>query len=92
MPRFIAAAVSRWSVHAGPGSGCTVRIHATLALRPAARLLSPVLRWRLRADTRRVLAELGRRVETGHPDPARAAPAGQRGDPAVRTMRAPEPV
>jgi len=34
----------------------------------------PVLRWRLRADTRRVLAELGRRVETGHPDPARAAP------------------
>ena len=72
MPRFIAAAVSRWSVHAGPGSGCTVRIHATLALRPAARLLSPVLRWRLRADTRRVLAELKHRVETGHPDPLRS--------------------
>jgi Polyketide cyclase / dehydrase and lipid transport len=74
MPRFIAAAVSRWSVHAGPGSSCTVRIHATLALRPAARLLSPALRWRLRGDTRRVLAELRQRVETGHRDPAGAAP------------------
>jgi Polyketide cyclase / dehydrase and lipid transport len=30
MPRFIVAAVSRWSMHAGPGSGCTIRIHATL--------------------------------------------------------------
>src|SRR5215831_8394388 len=36
MPWFIAGAVSRWSVHAGPGSACTVRIRATLALRLAA--------------------------------------------------------
>ena len=39
-----------------------------LTLRPAARPLSPALRWRMRADTRRVLAELKHRVETGHPD------------------------
>jgi len=76
MPWFIAGAVSRWSVHAGPGGACTVRIHATLTLRPAARPLSPALRWRMRADTRRVLAELMHRVEAGHPDPAtRTQPA-----------------
>jgi hypothetical protein len=74
LPRFIAGAVSRWSVHAGPGSACTVRIHATLALRLAARPLSPVLRWRLRADTRRTLAEFRQRVEAGHLDPANPAP------------------
>jgi hypothetical protein len=65
MPRFIVGAVSRWSIHAGPGSACTVRIHATLTLRPRARPLSPALRWRMRADTRRVLAELRNRVEAG---------------------------
>ena len=69
MPWFIAGAVSRWSVHAGPGGACTVRIHATLALRPAARPLSPALRWRMRADTRRILAELMQRVEAGHSRP-----------------------
>jgi transcriptional regulator with XRE-family HTH domain len=68
MPRFIVAAVSHWSVQAVPGSACTIQIHATLTLRPTARLLSPALRWRMRADTRRVLAELKHRVETGHPD------------------------
>jgi hypothetical protein len=71
MPRFIVAAVSRWSVHPGPGNSCTIRIHATLTLRPAAWPLSPALRWRMRADTRRVLAELRHRVETGHPEPSR---------------------
>jgi hypothetical protein len=74
MPWFIAGAVSRWSVHSGPGSACTVQIHATLALRRAARPLSPVLRWRLRADTRRALAELRHRVETGHLAQATLAP------------------
>lgn len=74
MPWFIAGAVSRWSVHAGPGSACMVRIHATLALRPAARPLGLVLRWRMRADTRRALAELRRRVEAGHPAQAPLAP------------------
>jgi len=74
MPWFIAGAVSRWSVHPGPGSACTVRIHATLALRLAARPLSPVLRWRMRDDTRRALAELRHRVKTGHPDSAVLAP------------------
>ncbi|MEP7023054.1 MAG: SRPBCC family protein [Actinomycetota bacterium] len=73
MPRFIVCAVSRWSVRDGPGSGCTVRIHATLTLRPAARPLGPVLRWRMRADTRRVLAELRHRVETGRPRPPELA-------------------
>ena len=76
MPGFIVRAVSRWSVHAGSGSACTVRIHATLTLRRAARPLGPVLRWRMRADTRRVLAELRHRVETGHPHPAKAAALG----------------
>jgi hypothetical protein len=73
LPWFIAGAVSRWSVHAGPGSACTVRIHAALVLRLAARPLSPVLRWRLRADTRRTMSELRRRVEAGHPGPANPA-------------------
>jgi len=44
-----------------------------LTLRPAARLLGPVLRWRMRADTRRVLAEFRYRVETGHPHPVKLA-------------------
>jgi Polyketide cyclase / dehydrase and lipid transport len=74
MPWFIAGALSRWSVHAGPGRACTVRIHATLALRLAARPLSPALRWRMRAGTRRVLAELRHRVETGHPAQVTHAP------------------
>jgi hypothetical protein len=74
MPWFIAGAVSHWSVHVGPGSGCTVRIHATLALRLAARPLSPALRWRIRTDTRRALAELRHRVETGHPAQATLDP------------------
>jgi hypothetical protein len=74
LPWFIAGALSRWSVHAGPGSACTVRIHATLTLRRAARPLSPALRWRMRADTRRALAELRHRVETSHPAQASPAP------------------
>jgi hypothetical protein len=74
LPWFITGTASRWSVHAGPGGACTVRIHATLALRLAARPLSPDLRWRMRADTRRVLAELRHWVETGHLAQARLAP------------------
>ena len=73
MPGFIVCAVSRWSVYEGPGTACTVRIHATLTLRPVARLLGPLLRWRMRADTRRVLAEFRHRVETGHPHPVKLA-------------------
>lgn len=73
LPGFIARAVSRWSVHPGPGGSCTVRIHATLTLRAAARPLGPALRWRMRADTRRTLAELRHRVETGRPHPAKTA-------------------
>jgi hypothetical protein len=72
MPWFIVGALSRWSVHAGPGSASTVRVHASLALHRAARPLTPVLRWRMRADTRRALAELRYRVETGRP--AQATP------------------
>jgi hypothetical protein len=74
MPWFISSAVSRWSVHSGPGAGCTVRIHATLTLRPAARALSPVLRWRIRADSRKVLAELRHHVESGLTRAARPDP------------------
>lgn len=73
MPGFIVHAVNRWSVVPGPGAGCTIKIHATLNLRLAARPLGPVLRWRMRADTRQTLAELRYRVETGHPHPATAA-------------------
>ena len=75
MPWFITGALSRWSVHAGPGSACTVRIHASLALHRAARPLGPALRWRMRADTRRVLAELRYRVETGRPAQVTPSPA-----------------
>jgi hypothetical protein len=73
MPAFIKHAGNRWSVHAGPGGGSMVAIHATVTLRPAARPVGPVLRWRMRADGRRVLAELRHRVETGRPRPAKAA-------------------
>ncbi len=73
MPRFIERAVSRWSVREEPGGTCLVRIDATLTLRPIARPLGPVLRWRMRAGTRRVLAELRHRVETGRPHPAKLA-------------------
>lgn len=79
MPTMIVRAVNRWSVHPGPGGTCVVRIHATLTLRWAARPLGPVLRWRMRADTGRVLAELRHLVETGAPHPGKlAAPAGGR--------------
>jgi hypothetical protein len=82
MPWFIADAVSHWSVAARPGGACTVRIHATVVLRLAARPLGPVLRWRLRGDTRRTLAELRQRVEAGHPDQANpAAPASGKTPP-----------
>lgn len=73
MPRFIRRAVSNWSVHPGPGRGSTARIGATVTLRPLARPLGLVLRWRMRAGTRRVLAELRYRVETGRPHPSKAA-------------------
>jgi len=73
MPGFIVRAASRWSVHEEPGGTCLVRIDATLTLRPIARPLGPVLRWRMRAGTRRVLAELRHRVETGRPHPAKLA-------------------
>jgi hypothetical protein len=79
LPGFIMRAVNRWSVHPGPGHACTVRIHATLTLRPVTRPLGPVLRWRMRVDTRRVLADLRYRVETGRPHPDKVtAPAGER--------------
>ncbi len=82
LPGFILRAVSRWSVHPRPQGACTVRVNATVTLRPVARLLAPVLRWRMRADTRRVLAELRHRVETGQPHPAKAAAlAGSQGRP-----------
>jgi hypothetical protein len=90
MPWFIAGAVSHWSVAARPGGACTVRIHATLALRPAARPLSPVLRWRLRAGTRRTLAEFRRRVEAGHPDQASPGTPASRNTPPLGATKAPE--
>lgn len=79
MPGIIVHALNRWSVNPGPGAGCTVKIHATLTLRPPARLLGPLFRRRMRGDTERVLAELRHRVETGHAHPAKgAAPDGGR--------------
>ena len=73
MPSFIVRAVNRWSVHAGPGGTCVVRVHATLTLRPWARALGPLLRWRMRAASRQVLDDLRHRVETGLPHPRKAA-------------------
>ena len=73
MPALVLRAVSRWSVHPGPDGTCTVRIHATITLRRAVRPLGPVLRWRMRADIGRVLAELRHRVETGAPHAGKLA-------------------
>ena len=46
---------------------CAVKIHAVLTLRPAMRPLGPVLRWRMRNDSRQTLDELRQRVEAGRP-------------------------
>jgi Polyketide cyclase / dehydrase and lipid transport len=70
MPGFIVRAVSRWSVHRAPGTACTVRIHATLTLRPVARLLAPVLRWRMRTDTHGYAASAGRVSAPGRDRPS----------------------
>jgi hypothetical protein len=73
LPGFITHAVNRWSVRSRGDDACTVQIHATLTMRPVARPLGPVLRWRLRAGTRRVLADFQHRVETGRPHPVKVA-------------------
>jgi hypothetical protein len=88
LPWFIAGALSRWSVLAGPGRACTVRIHATLTLRRAARPLSPALRL---ADARRHAACAGRASAPGRdrpPGPGQPRPARHRGCPALRVMTA----
>ena len=73
MPRFVRRAVSSWSVRPLHGGRCVVSIHATLTLRTAVRPLAPLIRWRMRADTRRVLQDLRYRIETGGARPANAA-------------------
>ena len=78
MPAFVTRAVSRWSVHPGPGHSCVVWVHATLTLQPWARAAGPLLRWRLRGQSRRVLEELRYRVETGRPHPRKAAMLARR--------------
>ncbi|HEX9035245.1 MAG TPA: SRPBCC family protein [Streptosporangiaceae bacterium] len=78
MPGFIRRAVSNWSVRPAGYGRCAVRIHATLTLTPLARPLAPLLRWRLRADTRRVLEELRYRIQAGQPHPAKAAVMARR--------------
>jgi hypothetical protein len=87
VPSFIARAVNRWSVHPGPGQGCVVGVHATLALRPWARALGPLLRWRMRGESRQVLKELAYRVETGRPHPRKAASlAARSSQPSPRSL------
>lgn len=73
LPWFVVRATSDWSVHDAQDEKCVIRIQATLTLRPAARPLTPALRWRMRADTRRTLAELKHRIETGRPHPGKVA-------------------
>ena len=79
LPKFIVRAVSTWSVHERPDDICLVRVHAHLTLRFALAPLGPVMRWRLRADARRTLAELRHRIETGGPHPRKLATLGWRG-------------
>lgn len=69
MPRFIARAVNRWSVHARDEKSCIVRTHATLELRGAAVLLGRLLKWKMQADGGRVFEELQHRIEHGRPHP-----------------------
>jgi hypothetical protein len=73
MPAFVARAASRWSVHPRLDQACVVRVHASVALRPWAWALGPLLWWRIRGQSRRVLEELAYRVETGRPHPRKAA-------------------
>lgn len=77
MPRFIVAAVNRWSVHAIDEQSCRVRTQATLELRGVATLLGPLLKWRLRANGARVLEELRHQIEHGRPHPRKFAAMGR---------------
>ena len=79
LPKFIVRAGSTWSVHDRDEGTCLVEVDAHLTLRSAAGPLAPVLRWRLRADARRTLAELRHRIETGGPHPRKLATLGRQG-------------
>lgn len=73
MPRFIARAANRWSVHARDEQSCIVRTQATLTLRGPAVLLGVFLKWKMQADGERVLEELRHRIEYGRPHPRKLA-------------------
>lgn len=73
MPRFVANAVNRWSVHRVDASQCEVRVHATLTLRGPMKLFGWLLRNQLEASGVRVLEELKYYVEQGAPHPRKRA-------------------
>jgi hypothetical protein len=77
MPRFVARAVNRWSVHPVDDRRCVVRIHATLTLRGPVVLLTWLLRWQMQRGGAHVLEELKYYVEHGRPHRRKLAAAAQ---------------
>ncbi len=82
-PSFIVHAINRWSVHGSEPGHSTIRVHATLTLRPIVRPFGPLLRWWMRRDAGQVLGELAYRLENGTAHPRKLA-AIIRDTPAVR--------
>ena len=75
MPAFVQLAENRWSVHPLSDASCVVRTQATLELRGAARVLGPLVSWRLQLEADRVLDDLRHQVEHGMPHPRKCAAA-----------------
>jgi len=77
MPKFVARAINRWSIHPRDQGGCEVRTHATLQLRGFFALFGFVLKRKMERDGARVLEELRHRVEHGRPHPRKVAVAAK---------------
>jgi Polyketide cyclase / dehydrase and lipid transport len=91
MPGFVTRAVNRWTVVPLAADRCAVRVHATLTLSRPVRWLAPVLRIRMRGESRAVLTDLEHVLLTGRPhprkEPARAPGTGPGEGAAAPTVR-----
>jgi len=80
LPSFIGRASNRWTVAPDGPEHCFVSSHAELQLLGAMRLLALPLRWRMRADSAKVLKDLRHFLERGeaHPRKRRALSGAER--------------
>jgi hypothetical protein len=73
MPRFVAHAMNRWSVHPVDATSCRVRIHATVRLRGLMVILAWPFKWQMQSAGSKVAEELKHFVERGAPHPRKLA-------------------